>query len=90
MTANRENIEVGAFVAEYLDLDLKKVTDELKSVSTSPHANKVADYSWMGPPIGNDVLVDELDTYHGDFKRSLRKRGVEGSTADSDCGCGAH
>lgn len=90
MTGNRENIEVGAFIAEYLSLDLSKVTDQLKGISTSPHTNKVADYSWMGPPIGDDVLVDELDTYHGEFKRSLRRRGVQTHTTDGDCGCGAH
>lgn len=90
VTGNRENIEVGGFMAEYLNLDLDKVTDQLRGVSTSPHANKVTDDSWMGPPIDDDVLVDELDTYHGEFKRSLRKRGVESSTASNNCDCGAH
>lgn len=90
VTGNRENTEVGAFIAEYLSLNLNKVTDQLKGVFTSPHASDVEDYSWMGEPLANDVVVDELDMYHGEFKRSLRKRGGEESTADSDCGCGAH
>ncbi|KAL1958440.1 hypothetical protein VTO42DRAFT_4541 [Malbranchea cinnamomea] len=90
LTGNHENIEIGAFIAEYLSLDLDKITKQLKGLRTSPHTSDAGDYSWMGPPLDNNVNVDELDTYHGDFKRSLRKRSLERSGEENGCGCGAH
>ncbi|KAJ5103308.1 Repressible alkaline phosphatase [Penicillium argentinense] len=82
LTGNHENIEVGNFLADYLDLDVGAVTKRLQSsaywttdAEESPDLEK---YSWMGDPLGSDVRVDGLDTYHHDFrKRSL-----------TDCGCG--
>ncbi|OQE19915.1 hypothetical protein PENSTE_c014G02054 [Penicillium steckii] len=82
LTGNHENIEVGNFLADYLDLDIDAVTKSLRSsaywtteAEESPDLEK---YSWLGDPLGSDVMTDGLDTYHHDFKkRSL-----------ADCGCG--
>ena len=84
LVSNHENIEVGSFIAEYLSLDLDKVTKKLKDMSTSK--------DWMGAPLDSDVRVDDLDTYHGDFKRWLKKRNLPGAkrSTESSCGCGGH
>ncbi|EED16579.1 alkaline phosphatase Pho8 [Talaromyces stipitatus ATCC 10500] len=67
---NHENTEVGDFLAAYLDLDVEAVTQKLQ---------EQASLSWLGDPLGADIRVNQLDSYHGDF----RKRG-EG------CDCGQH
>lgn len=67
---NHENTEVGDFLAAYLDLDVEAVTQKLQEQAT---------LSWLGDPLGANIRVDQLDSYHGDF----RKRG-EG------CDCGYH
>lgn len=81
---NHENTEVGQFIANYLDLDLKNITDKLQSsaswsASPAPAAGDSGDsssFSWMGHPLSEDVRTEGLDTYHGQF----RKR--------SNCNCG--
>ena len=96
LTGNHENIEVGKFIAEYLDVDLEPVTKELKEKGVKQGSPGAADDTnvapgsgwdeWMGPPglpnNENGQLV-YLDEYHGDFKH--RKREAE---AMGDCGCG--
>jgi alkaline phosphatase len=96
LTGNHENIEVGKFIADYLDVELEPVTKELKEKGVkqgkpgTPDDGDVATGmgwgEWMGPPglpnNENHQLV-YLDEYHGDFK--LRKREAE---AGEDCGCG--
>ncbi|EXJ87128.1 alkaline phosphatase [Capronia epimyces CBS 606.96] len=93
LVGNHENIEVGQFIAEYLDLDLEPITKELRekkvNTSSSEHQGEagIQDWgAWMGPPglpaNDNGELVS-LDEYHGDFKH--RKREAE---AGLDCGCG--
>ncbi|KAI9717920.1 MAG: hypothetical protein M1812_004447 [Candelaria pacifica] len=65
---NHENTEVGEFIRDYLDLDLKPITEELIKKGTlfdtvSATGEKL---SWTGKP--HDVEgLDELDHYHGDF-----------------------
>ncbi|KAJ5933931.1 hypothetical protein N7454_006260 [Penicillium verhagenii] len=81
LVGNKENTDVGTFLASYLDLDVNAVTKRLQtSASWSASSDEVstqADYQWMGHPSGLDISTETLDAYHGDFKRSLE-----------DCGCG--
>ena len=79
---NNENTDVGSFLADYLNLDVSAVTELLKSsgswmVDSTAHET-VPEFHWMGHPLDEDVRVEGLDTYHGDF----RKR--------STCGCENH
>lgn len=87
LVGNHENIEIGKFIAEYLDLDLEVVTNELKSKKVKTHDASTDGEEWgddwMGPeglPVNDDGSLIALDAYHGDFKH--RKREVE------ECGCG--
>ncbi|EEQ33084.1 vacuolar alkaline phosphatase [Microsporum canis] len=94
LVGNHENTEVGEFIASYLSLDLDAITQKLKGVKTKPSTTSegsTPDYSWMGKPL-NDMVVDELDTYHGDFKRRLRRRGPDELAHEkrSNCGCENH
>ncbi|OJD11039.1 hypothetical protein AJ78_08109 [Emergomyces pasteurianus Ep9510] len=93
LIGNRENIEVGSFLADYLSLDLDAVTKQLKDTKSTPHVSVDGSdnpYAWMGMPLSDSVVVDRLDRYHGDFKR--RKRGEEGvdirDPEGENCGCG--
>ncbi|KAH8700339.1 alkaline phosphatase Pho8 [Talaromyces proteolyticus] len=70
LLGNHENIEVGKFLASYLDLDVDAVTEKLSQQDS---------LSWLGDQLGANIRVDQLDSYHGDF----RKRG-------EDCGCDNH
>ena len=88
LVGNHENIEVGKFIAEYLDLDLAPVTKELreKKVRTSETGEVIELGDWMGPlglPANDNGKLATLDDYHGDFKH--RKRDEEMS-----CNCGTH
>ncbi|KAL2013054.1 hypothetical protein VTN00DRAFT_579 [Thermoascus crustaceus] len=100
LVGNHENTEIGSFIANYLDLDLHNVTKQLQSSglwtgpSVKAKTDTVQEFSWMGDPLGADVRTDQLDTYHGDF----RKRSTDLPGADepvpvigkrSSCGCGA-
>ncbi|WEW58917.1 vacuolar alkaline phosphatase [Emydomyces testavorans] len=88
LVGNHENTEVGDFLAKYLDLNLDEITEKLESTRTKPHVAG-HEYTWMGEPLANDVVVDKLDTYHGDFKRSLAKRRENANyIANGECGCG--
>lgn len=96
LTGNHENIEVGKFIADYLDVELEPVTKELTEKGVKQGSSGTADDAdvalgsgwgeWMGPPgfpnNENGQLLF-LDEYHGDFKH--RKREAE---AVIDCGCG--
>ncbi|KAJ5698881.1 hypothetical protein N7462_000886 [Penicillium macrosclerotiorum] len=84
LVGNRENTDVGGFLADYLDVDVAAVTKRLQSSSywtASGEETTVQEkYSWLGDPLGSNVRTEGMDTYHGDFK----KRSLE-----EDCGCGA-
>ena len=96
LKGNHENIEIGKFMADYLDVELEPVTKELREKGVKQGSTGTADDAdipagqgwaeWMGPAgwsnNENGELV-HLDTYHGDFKH--RKREAE---AMDDCGCG--
>lgn len=97
LVGNHENTDVGKFIAEYLDLDLEPITQELKAkkVKTSTSASNLDGGregeswgEWMGPaglPVNQDGSLVHLDAYHGDFKH--RKREAE-AAAQAACGCG--
>ncbi|KAJ5137601.1 Repressible alkaline phosphatase [Penicillium atrosanguineum] len=82
LMGNHENIEVGHFLADYLDLDVGAVTKRLQASSywtaSGEETTDQEEYSWLGNPVGSDVRLEGLDTYHGDF----RKRSTD------ECGCG--
>ncbi len=83
MVGNNENTDVGAFLANYLDLDVDAVTKRLRSAAywtaSGEESSTQEKFNWMGDPLGSTVRTEGLDTYHGDFK----KRSLD------DCGCGA-
>ncbi|RMZ77176.1 hypothetical protein DV737_g4482, partial [Chaetothyriales sp. CBS 132003] len=97
LIGNHENTEVGEFIAQYLDLDLEEVTEQLKAkkVKTSgihegaEGAEAEPVYDWMGPvdvPLrDNDELVT-LDAYHGDYKHKKREESEEASGGQPPCG----
>jgi alkaline phosphatase len=91
LVGNHENTEVGEFIAEYLDLHLEPITEELKSkgVKTSGVEQGEQEWAeWMGPhglPVNENGLLVHIDEYHGDFKH--RKREAEAEFG-LDCGCG--
>ncbi len=84
LIGNHENIEVGQFIAEYLDLDLDVVTKELKSKKVKTESEEGEDWGeWMGPeglPVNEIGSLVAVDAYHGDFKHRKREEG---------CGCDA-
>lgn len=45
---NRENIQVGEFLREYLDVDVKAITKELNKKSKTFEASAAGGVSWMG------------------------------------------
>ncbi len=73
LIGNHENTEVGAFIRTYLDLDLESITDELKE--KGPAFNTISqtgeEVSWTGALPDENMNLDSLDHYHGDFKRDL-------------------
>ncbi|PWY73793.1 alkaline phosphatase-like protein [Aspergillus sclerotioniger CBS 115572] len=82
LVGNHENTEVGDFLANYLDLDLKSTTKKLRSSDYWSMSSSSEDkyLGWLGDPLGEDVRTEGLDTYHGEFrKRGLSERG---------CSCG--
>jgi alkaline phosphatase len=92
LVGNHENVEVGEFIASYLDLDLEPITEELKSkkVKTSADGEASEWGDWMGPPglANNDNgRLAALDEYHGDFKHRKREAEAEAEFG-VDCGCG--
>ncbi|KAL5361941.1 alkaline-phosphatase-like protein [Aspergillus floccosus] len=85
LVGNNENTDVGAFLADYLNLDVDDVTKRLRGSaywSAEAAAESVSidqAFTWLGDPLGEDVRTEGLDTYHHEFK----KRGLE-----MECGCG--
>ena len=73
LIGNHENTEVGDFLRDYLDLDLEPITKELleKGPSFDTFSADGSRESWMGRPVPKTKVVDKMDHYHGDFKRSL-------------------
>ncbi|RHZ74902.1 hypothetical protein CDV55_107816 [Aspergillus turcosus] len=91
LVGNHENTEVGQFLADYLDLDVKDITKRLQSSSAWSFADVEVvtstdrPFAWLGDPLGENVRTEGLDTYHGEFrKRSMDMDGME----KRECGCG--
>jgi len=95
LVGNHENTDIGSFIANYLDLDLQSITKKLigSSLWSSPSKmngnNTMDEFSWMGDPLGDDIRVDQLDSYHGDFRKRSNGDGFV-PTQKRSCGCGAH
>jgi alkaline phosphatase len=84
LVGNHENIEVGKFLAEYLDVDIEPITKELRKKGVKTSSDGVEGWEWMGPeglPKNENGELKILDEYHGDYKH--RKR-----AAEEYCGCG--
>lgn len=85
LVGNHENTEVGAFLRDYLDVDVEAVTRELKEkgvglMATGANGTSVG---WMGRVPEEGERLDgqtHLADYSGDSKRGLEH--------GSDCGCG--
>ncbi|TLD30072.1 alkaline phosphatase [Venturia nashicola] len=81
LVGNHENTEVGQFLADYLELDVKAITDELKEKGTKLDALSEEGSSWMGrrPKSGERLDgQDHIDHYVGDFKKHKRCEICEG------------
>ena len=77
LVGNHENTEIGDFMREYLDVDTKAITKQLKEqgILATQSGN-----DWMGAPVDDRKAQNGGDHYEGDFK----KRGL-GEVA---CACG--
>lgn len=73
LIGNHENTEIGDFIREYLDVDLKAITEELKEKGSILSQTD----DWQGKPPEDFDALSDLDHYTRDFKRSLA------------CACGA-
>ena len=60
LIGNHENTEVGKFLADYLDVDVDAITQELKEKGKD---------GWTGDPVPRTRSVGGLEHYHGDFKK---------------------
>ena len=69
LIGNHENTEVGKFLSDYLDVDLKKITQELKDHASAQHQHQ--GQHWLGDPLLDEEAEVHPDHYQGDFKRSL-------------------
>ncbi|KAM5441788.1 vacuolar alkaline phosphatase [Microsporum ferrugineum] len=56
LAGTHENTEIGAFLANYLRVDLDAITRRLKGIKTTPRRRAVPDYSWMGNPLSEEAL----------------------------------
>ena len=80
LVGNHENTEVGAFIANYLDLDLEDITEDLRSKAAAVEGEMPGGEAggWMGKVVSDEDAQETLAHYHGDF----RKRHLQ------DCDCG--
>ncbi|KAK7723670.1 vacuolar alkaline phosphatase [Botryosphaeria dothidea] len=77
LVGNHENTEVGEFLRNYLEVDVKAITAELREKGTEYDSVSAAGerVSWMGkvPEEGERLDgQDHLDHYQGDFKKHKR------------------
>ncbi|QDS70046.1 hypothetical protein FKW77_004082 [Venturia effusa] len=84
LVGNHENTEVGRFLADYLQLDVKAITEELKQKGEELDLLSAGDEegrSWMGrKPRSGERLdgQDHVDHYVGDFRKHRRCEICEG------------
>lgn len=86
LVGNHENTEVGAFLRNYLDVDVEAVTRELRQKGAGLKVTNVdgTETSWMGAVPEKGQRLDgqtHLATYGGDFKK-------RGAVHGSGCDCG--
>ncbi|KAF2638764.1 alkaline phosphatase-like protein [Massarina eburnea CBS 473.64] len=86
LVGNHENTEVGAFLREYLEVDVEAVTKELREKGTNLMATGAngTTIGWMGPVPEEGERLDgqtHLASYSGEF----RKRGA---VHGRGCDCG--
>jgi alkaline phosphatase len=65
LRGNHENIEIGKFLQEYLDVDVKAITDELAEKSKTFSISTAHEISWTGrEPTAEDLLMVERHYEH--------------------------
>lgn len=69
LAGNHENTEVGEFMRDYLELDLKHITRRLREHNPrfDIETESGDKQSWMGPLPEPGKNLDHFDAYHGDF-----------------------
>ena len=70
LTGNHENTEIGEFIRDYLELDLRPISEKLVAHSDAL-SNDGTRRSWLGALPEHDEGLNVLDDYHGDFKRRI-------------------
>ena len=68
LIGNHENTDIGAFIRDYLDVDVDAVTEELKEAAEKGALD-------MGDPVSDERAMAAQDHYHGEFKRGLEEWG---------------
>ncbi|KAI9880827.1 MAG: hypothetical protein M1830_000263 [Pleopsidium flavum] len=73
LIGNHENTEIGEFIRDYLDLDLKAITKELKKKGAAfdTVSEDGETRSWMGKLPSEGKELAGFDHYHGEFKRDM-------------------
>jgi alkaline phosphatase len=65
LRGNHENIEIGKFLQEYLDVDVKAITDELAEKSKTFNMLTAQEISWTGrEPAAEDLSMVERHYEH--------------------------
>lgn len=65
LRGNHENIEIGKFLQEYLDVDVKAITDELAVKSKTFSISTAQEISWTGrDPTAEDLSMVERRYEH--------------------------
>ena len=65
LRGNHENIEIGHFLQEYLDVDVKAITDELAEKSKTFSSSTAQEISWTGrEPTAEDLSMVERHYEH--------------------------
>ncbi|KAK5952550.1 vacuolar alkaline phosphatase [Knufia fluminis] len=60
LIGNHENIEVGKFLADFLEVDVEAITKELVQKGVRTHGSDESEWSWMGPtnsPVSEEGLA---------------------------------
>lgn len=101
LSGNVENTEVGVFLREYLGVDVRGVTEELRKSGTKGSLGSAMEglreeklyYEWMGQSPqdgerldGQSHLDQENKDHTADHRVMMERRG--GGAGDFDCGCG--
>lgn len=95
LRGNHENTEIGAFLADYLDVDLDEVTDRLKKEGVGHASSDDSNpYGWMGRSLEElRDLAEEEDDYDATAHHHTGLDYVDSYHGDfrkrsEPCGCG--